>query len=58
MSQAEAQKQVESYPANSTLRRFSPTDISALLRGLDWLDWFAIAGLIEIIGRLYYAFWR
>lgn len=58
MSQAEARTQAESSQANSALARFLPTGIFAQLRGLDWLDWFAIVGLIAITARLYYAFWR
>ena len=32
--------------------------ISALLRGLDWLDWFAVIGFLALIARVYYVFWR
>jgi hypothetical protein len=58
MSQVEAKTQPELFREGSSSRRFAPTGIVAKLQGLDWLDWFAVIGVVAISARLYYDFWR
>jgi hypothetical protein len=58
MDRSEARTQAGWFREDSALKRFWPTDIVALLEGLDWLDWFAILGFFAVVAQAYYAFWR